>query len=326
MSIFSAINDLEAEQTKAAAPLIKLPGELAIFYQNNTKPWYFSPNSYAYNVSTGDKAEIATDVCAAIVDLLETESFLTVPVLRRGEMIGRLYLTSHQNCFEHSEVEFISQLSEQVLREVENVELLNGLASGAASRQREKISRDLHDTTVQPYIGLKLGLEAIEIKHAAGAAIEKDIEKLIKVTDSTIAELRGYVSTLKGEASEVEGSVLILAVKQQAAKFQEFYDINVRVEASDGFQLNDRLAAEAFQIVSEGLSNIKRHTKAKQGTIFIRRDAEKLFLEIENENREPDAVLDFVPKSIAGRAKSLGGTARVERLDSRTKVSVEIPL
>jgi signal transduction histidine kinase len=100
----------------------------------------------------------------------------------------------------------------------------------------------------------------------------------------------------------------------------------MRVEAADGFQLNDRLAAETFQIVSEGLSNIKRHTRAKNGTIRIYRDDGKLFLEIENENREPSAAFAFVPKSIAGRAESLGGAARVERLAGRTKVFVEIPL
>jgi hypothetical protein len=77
-------DDLKIEQTRAAAPLVKLPGELAIFFQNKTKPWYFSSNSYAYNVSTGDEVEIAADTCTAIADLLETESFLTVPVLRQA--------------------------------------------------------------------------------------------------------------------------------------------------------------------------------------------------------------------------------------------------
>ncbi len=87
-----------------------------------------------------------------------------------------------------------------------------------------------------------------------------------------------------------------------------------------------RLAAEVFQIVSEGLSNIKRHTKAKNGTIRVYEKAEKLVLEIENEIDKSDAIVEFTPKSIAGRAESLGGAARVERLDSHTKILVEIPL
>ena len=156
--------------------------------------------------------------------------------------------------------------------------------------------------------------------------IENDIEKLIKLTDSTIAELRGYVTNFKDKTGEAKGNILLPSVKQQVIKFQEFYGIKVTVEAPDDFQLNDRLAAEAFQIVSEGLSNIKRHTKAKQAAIRIYLGTERLFLEIENDNPKTDVILDFVPKSIVERAKSLGGTARVENLDSQTKVFVEIPL
>ncbi len=162
------------------------------------------------------------------------------------------------------------------------------------------------------------------MKHAANKPIGEDIEKLLKLTDSTIGELRGYVSTLKEEADEVDGSILIQAIKQQVVKFREFYGIAVKVEASDGFKINDRLAAEAVQIVSEGLSNIKRHTKAKTATIRFYEKAEKLFLEIENEKQ--DAVVKFVPKSIAGRAESLGGAARAEVSDTHTKILVEIPL
>jgi signal transduction histidine kinase len=318
--------DLEVEQTQAAAPLINLLGELAVLHQSNSKSWYQKQETYAYDPSTGKQTEIAPNTCTALADLLETESFLSVPIIQRGEMIGRLYLTSNRNCFEHSEIEFISQLSEQVIRAVENVELLNRLATGAAGEQRQKISRDLHDTTIQPYVGLKLGLEALEIKHASGAPIGQDIEKLVKLTDSTIADLRGYVSNLKSQTDDVEGNILIKAVKQQAIKFQEFYNINVTVEASDNLQINDRLAAEAFQIVSEGLSNIKRHTKAKNATIRIYPDSENLFLEIENDNEEMTADREFTPKSITGRAKSLGGSARVEKLLSQTKVLIEIPL
>ena len=319
-------DDLKTEQTKAAAPLIKLPGELAIFHENNKKFWSLSPNSYAYDLSSGRKAEIAPNVCIALADLLETESFLTVPVMQHGEAVGRIYLTSNQNRFEHSEIEFISQLTEQVLRAVENVGLLNRLASGAADEQRQKISRDLHDSTIQPYIGLKLGLEALAIKYAAGAVIENDLEKLINLTDSTIAELRGYVNNLRDETGDTKGSVLIQAVKQQALKLRKYYDINVSVEAADGFHINDRLAAEVFQIVSEGLSNIKRHTKAKNAMIRIHRDAKKLFLEIENDIGDSGAAPNFLPKSIAGRVKSLGGATRVESLADYTKISVEIPL
>ncbi len=84
----------------------------------------------------------------------------------------------------------------------------------------------------------------------------------------------------------------------------------MRVDAVDGFHINDRLAAEAFQIVTEGLSNIRRHTDAKEAFIKLRHDGKKLFLEIVNNTDAPAAASDFTPKSIFGRVELLGRGAR----------------
>ena len=39
--------------------------------------------------------------------------------------------------------------------------LIEELIAGAAESERLAMSRDLHDTTIQPYIGLKLALEGL---------------------------------------------------------------------------------------------------------------------------------------------------------------------
>ncbi len=96
----NADENVKIEQTEAVAPLVKLPGALAIFHQNNTNVWYRKPQHRAYDVSTGNEVEIAPDICIALADLLEAESFLTVPVIKREEMVGRLYLTSRQNVWQ----------------------------------------------------------------------------------------------------------------------------------------------------------------------------------------------------------------------------------
>lgn len=328
----TADEDLKVEQSEAAAAiLIKLAREAAIFYQSNEKSWYKRPKQWALNVATGKYVGTKQINCALLADLLEAESFLSVPLLQRETLVGRIYLVSRENCFERSDTEFISQLAGQVLPALENIELLDRMATGAANRQSEKISRDIHDSTIQPYIGLKLGLEALELKNAAGGNLSEDIAKLINLAEVSISGLRGYVSDLKeGKSGEKAGEVLISAVRGKAAKFREFYDVDVSVEAKDGFYINDRMAAAAFQIVSEGLSNIRRHTKSKRAKIAIRREAEHLVLEIQNDNEPANtavgAVAEFVPKSIRARAASLGGTARVEILEIHTRVRVEIPL
>jgi signal transduction histidine kinase len=317
---------LKAERTAAAAPLINPLGESAVFYECLSSYFQGSPQIYYYDVLKGEKIEDANLDLQALIDNLGASSFITVPLHQRGALIGRIFLTSDQKCFVRTDIEFLLQLMDHILPAIENVELLDRLASEAAEQQRQKISRDIHDSTIQPYIGLKLGLEALELKNEVGTPIKGDIQKLIRLADSSINDLRSYIRNLRGESKDKPGAVLITAVKHQANKFQEFYGIKVDVEAAEGFRLNDRLSAEAFQIITEGLSNIKRHTNATSTTIRIYLKSSNLYLEIENVHEKENHSQEFIPKSIFGRAEALGGTTKIEQLNGNTKVVVAIPL
>lgn len=316
----------KTESADECESLVKLPGEYAIYYKTASSVFLRLENYGAFDGRTGEQIELSRRVCEVIANLMDVKSFITVPVLQRGEMTGRLYVTSNEARFNRSDVDFLRQLVDQIMPVIENVGLLDRLASEAATRQLQKIARDIHDSTIQPYIGLKLGLEAIEAKHKMGEQIGKDLEKLIQIADTSIGDLRGFVRNLKDGKAQREGTVLVTAVRQQAAKFQEFYGIKVGVETSDGFMLNDRLAAEVFQIVTEGLSNIRRHTKAKQVNININSKGNLFVLDIENDNENAESPSEFLPRSITGRAEALGGTVDVKTLNGQTKVSVKIPL
>ena len=54
------------------------------------------------------------------------------------------------------------------------------------------------------------------------------------------------------------------AVRRFATRFSEVTGIAVEVQADDDLRIEDRLAAEAFQMVAEGLANVRRHTHAPQ--------------------------------------------------------------
>lgn len=319
-----------AEPVAADHPLLlRLPASAAAAY-NGGRRRYFSkkPSEYlVLDLSSGRRTAEAPRSGEIIADLLDTNSFISVPFYRRETFSGRLYLTSQTKCFDYSEMDFLRQILNHAVPVIENVRLLDSLASEATEQQRLKISRDLHDSTVQPYIGLKFGLEALQIKRAAGQEIDEDIERLVEMASTNIVSIRGYINKLKDDESDSEsGAVLVSAIRQQARKISEFYGIEIEVFAADEIHINDRLSAEIFQIVTEGLSNIKRHTKASAASIIIGCEDKTLTLEIANNNPDSERAAEFVPKSIAGRAESLGGRIFVETKADRTKISVEIPL
>src|SRR3954471_10331737 len=97
------------------------------------------------------------------------------------------------------------------------------------ANERQKISRDIHDSTIQPYIGLKLALEALSRKVPPDHPLSKDIGRLVEMTSLEIAGLRRYIRGLKGQlarGADTLGSVL----QQKAARFAELYSIKISVE------------------------------------------------------------------------------------------------
>jgi signal transduction histidine kinase len=146
------------------------------------------------------------------------------------------------------------------------------------------------------------------------------------LTIQGIADLRHFAGEIK--TGEHTRSVLILpSLRRFASKFSTATGIKVRVDAKDDMIINDRLAAEIFQMVTEGLSNVRRHTTAQAARAEITIDDVNLILRIENENRNGCAPVLFHPRSLADRAISLGGQLSVSINDDHlTVVTIQIPL
>jgi signal transduction histidine kinase len=133
--------------------------------------------------------------------------------------------------------------------------------------------------------------------------------------------------------------VLLPAIERYAERFSLVTGITVDVEAHGKVKVNDRLAAELFQIVAEGLSNVRRHAFCRDARVEILCKETSLQLQIKNSRPRTgspaevergdghDGVLPFRPHSIAERAAALGGDTQVY-VDEKdyTVVSVGIPL
>src|SRR5476649_2420816 len=267
---------------------------------------------------------IDCDACTGLADLFDARAFISAPLpLRRGE--GRIYVVSAKHRFTRSDATFLHHLAAQAFPAIENIELLDRLASEAAFRERQKIARDLHDTAIQPYIGLRHGLSALRQRAEADNALLPDIDKLLSMTTEVIADMRHFARNVRvGDAREVPE--LLVALRLQAAQVRDFYDIDITIESSDKLAVSDRLAAEVFQIVNEGMSNIRKHTDARRGCITLSRNDNMLQIRIENDNPE-HLVPDFLPGSIAERAAALGGTVAVTLSPAAmTVIQIDIPL
>ena len=333
--MYSAARDKSGQSTgpreiteSAAGALTTLPEAVGAFYHDPAASWRHRYYGYAaHEIDTRARAETVFRECAALANLLDAQAFITVPYAQRDGTAGRLYLVSERGGFVQSDIDFLAQVSSAMATVVENMFLMEELISRAAEHERFAVSRDLHDTTIQPYIGLKLALDALQREAGAANPVAQRISDLIEMTAATIRDLRDYAETLK-EKTAMPGEFLVAAVKKQTERLGRFYGINVEVKSDISSQLKGRIAAEAFQIISEALSNVLRHSAAKNAFVSILCENANLLLKIGNEMHAGASGTEaFTPRSIHERTKALGGSTFVERgRDGYTVVHVSIPM
>lgn len=308
--------------------LVAISPAQAVVYN---RPWFGwthrLPGASIYDLTTGERASASPTSVQTLATLLDTDSFITVPIHFRNETFGRLYLTSHRRrIFDDSNAQFLIQVIEHITPLFDNMQLIDSLAADAAEEERRRIALDIHDSVIQPYIGMRMGLAAVARKLEAGQTdVHGDIEKLIEMANVEIADLRRYVHHLK-HGMENEGG-LLPAVQRFATKFSRATGIAVDIESEGDLALQDRIASEAFQIITEGLSNVRRHTQASHAIIGLARHNGSLTVRIENDGTDGPPLPPFTPRSIMERALALGGRTSVQqRQDNGTAVIVRIPL
>ena len=319
---------------EAAAQFLSPSLDYAVVYRRRKR----SSNTRLFDVKNRQFSETSASGADKLASMLDAQRYLSVPVYYRHQAVGRLYTIDGPHRFDSSDMDFMLQLMDHVTPVMENIRLIDNLASDAAEQERRRIAHDIHDSVIQPYLGLQFGLSALDQKLEAGqSGIRANVQELLELTNHELAELRLFVSGLK--SSEERADILLPAIQRYAERFSVVTGIKVDVEAFGKVKVNDRLAAELFQIVAEGLSNIRRHAFCRDARVEISCKETSLQLQIKNSrprtgaNAEVeraeghDGVRSFRPHSIAERAASLGGETQVF-VDEKdyTVVSVGIPL
>jgi signal transduction histidine kinase len=316
----------------AAAILLQPSGHQAVIHRK-----YGPARTLLFDINTREVVEADSAVSDPVASALETTTYLSVPVHNRQGPIGRLYLTGGPQRFDNSTMDFLLQLMGHITALMENIRLVDSLASDAAEQERQRIARDIHDSVIQPYVGLQLGIAAIAQKLRSGNThVLDNVEELLELTKQELVEMRRYVWGLR--AGEDRRDVLLPAIQRFITRFASVTGINVDLKASGNIEVNDRLAAELFQIVAEGLSNVRRHALCNEARVEIACNAGKFLLQIRNRRpaadnpgstgeHQPREQTLFTPRSIAERAASLGGETKVSIDENNyTVVAVAIPL
>jgi signal transduction histidine kinase len=202
----------------------------------------------------------------------------------------------------------------------------------AARRERERLSLDLHDGTIQSLYALQLGLsraadQAMESSPLLGARLADYRRNLTGI----IGQLRGYI--LRHEAddspkSDLAGLLVALVERMRCTTETELF---TEVSQKAASLLPGEQAVHWANLAHEALSNALRHSQARRITMALRHAPGRVILEICDDGRGFDPTAPprtgIGLQSMKMRAANTGGTFELESLVGiGTRVSVSVPV
>jgi signal transduction histidine kinase len=187
--------------------------------------------------------------------------------------------------------------------------------------EREDLSRDLHDNIVQSIYGAGLNLEQIarlirEDPTQAAAAVAVAIRDL----NGVIRDIRRYID---GPAEQISATPLrdSLAKLVEASRPDSGLRFLLEVDAAADAQLTPEEAEQVLQIAREAVSNARRHSHAKHGTVSLRLTEDGVTLEVtdDGDGFDPAALKHEGSGLYNMKARAQQIRARLEVLSSPGK-------
>jgi len=205
----------------------------------------------------------------------------------------------------------------------------------AQDDERRRIATMLHETTAQDLAALKMLLARLNrTADRLGDGERNALRESISLAEQAMTDIRTVSYLLHPPFLDEVG--LLSALRWYAGGFGERSGIKVDLDLQDSLE---RLPLDTetvlFRVVQESLTNIHRHAGSKAARIRLRRDAETLVLEIEDQGSGiPSASLKHIASGGAGvgiagmseRIEQLGGRLEVISSDHGTTVRVWLPL
>jgi signal transduction histidine kinase len=176
--------------------------------------------------------------------------------------------------------------------------------------ERQRLSRDLHDSVTQSLYGLAT-LTEVGKMHAADGNLESTLAlfaKIGKTLRQAIREMRLFIHQLRPPILEEEGLVNALDLRLAAVEGRS--DVQVRLQADPDLRLPQSLETALYQIAQEALNNILRHAQAEAITVTLRGQNGRCTLKIEDDGCgfDPDMVDNgrLGLNNMRARAKEIG--------------------
>jgi signal transduction histidine kinase len=179
---------------------------------------------------------------------------------------------------------FLEAMADHAAVAIDTTALLAQTRSQAASDERRRLARDLHDSVVQQLFSMRMQAKALRsrLEHADAdpEPVRSGAEELAELAESALADLRGLVFELRPLDLAERG--LVDAVRAHAASLEARTGLLVDVQEPADLELEVGIDVQEdlYRIVQEALHNVVKHAQATAATIRLAADGAGLAVEV----------------------------------------------
>ena len=259
-------------------------------------------------------------------------SFLGAPATIRGKVVGRLYLTNKQDAVEFGadDQSLVEMFALHAAIAIDNARLYGQVQRLAVVDERDRISRELHDSVIQSIYAVTLSLDDVpELAMAAPAEAGQRVDEAIDGLHGVIRDIRNFIFGLRPLLLDSGG--LLDGFAALADELRRNTAIEVEIAGEEPTDLSIEIVAELLAIAREGLANVVRHSGAAHASLRLAAPGKSVRLEIVDDGRgmQADAVVARGHHGLGNmrtRAEALGGTFEIASGgDAGTRIIVLLP-
>jgi signal transduction histidine kinase len=259
----------------------------------------------------------------AEADLRATHADLEATVARRTGQLAKMNSALRAEVAERRLAEdSLQRLSTRLLR--------------IQDEERQRLARELHDSTAQSLAALAMSLAVVrERRDALDDRARKALDESDLLADLCSREIRSMSYLLHPPFLQEVG--LPAALRWCAEGFSRRSGIDVAVDVPDDFgRLAPDVETALYRVAQECLANVQRHSGSTQAWIQLARTDRGTTLQVRDHGRgmpagilqRPDAVesLGVGLLGMRERVRQLGGHLRIVTGEQGTVIEVEIDL
>lgn len=200
------------------------------------------------------------------------------------------------------------------------------------TKERKRFARELHDSVSQDLFASMIMMSALEKQIQNNKIDLKQVDSRLKIILTALSEaqneMRALLLHLRPLALEDktlrQGIMHLINDLETKVKAKIFFDI-------DEIDLNRNIEDHIFRMLQEIISNILRHARATQISIYLKKTSKNVILRVEDNGVGFDLNQknnrSYGLKNLRERAASIGGTFKIVSLKERgTGITIKIPV